>query len=196
MSVEKWGWAAVVGSGCVCVTAASLVLAQIWPKDAGDVASWVQAIGSIVAILAATWIASSQQRAANRKERLAELRVVQSTCRLGVEALALVVDVRGLRTGGVSWDDFVARKQREAVRISETLNGLPPHLMLADGVLHSVFQIRIQLGHLGMLLEASAKAGNLFHQFDPLGQVEQEIRDRVDELKAILVRHWHFKAAD
>lgn len=62
MSVEKWGWAAVVGAACVCVTVASLICAQIWPNDSGDVASWVQAIGSIAAIVGAVWIASDQHR--------------------------------------------------------------------------------------------------------------------------------------
>ncbi len=44
------------------------VLFNFWPRNSEQWASWVQAVGSVAAIVAAIWIASEQHRTAEKRE--------------------------------------------------------------------------------------------------------------------------------
>ncbi|MCX4156157.1 MULTISPECIES: hypothetical protein [Paraburkholderia] len=61
--MQRWLWGYV---GVVLFVGAITVVQNVWCLSKSDWASWVQALGSIAAILAAYWLASRQQRLADR----------------------------------------------------------------------------------------------------------------------------------
>lgn len=75
MSVEKWGWVSVAATGSVAVALGSFLFAYANGLDSGQnqaVAAWVQAIGSVAAIIGAVWIASEQHRRDVERRELEE----------------------------------------------------------------------------------------------------------------------------
>lgn len=90
MSVEKWGWASVTLTGSVAVALGAFLFVYANGLDSGQnqaVAAWVQAIGSVAAIIGAIWIATAQGRSARREKQIAIFAVVH----------AAVVEARRIR---------------------------------------------------------------------------------------------------
>ena len=73
--------------GLFALHAAYPGLFGFWPTTSQDLASWVQAVGAVAAILGALWIASSQERAQNLKTKQAAVKKARSAL-AGVEFVA------------------------------------------------------------------------------------------------------------
>lgn len=66
-SAPKWLWACVVG----VFAAGSIVLAQhLWKLNRSDWASWAQAVGSVLAVICALWIALREDRRRAREAKI------------------------------------------------------------------------------------------------------------------------------
>lgn len=75
------------------------VLAKYWPTTSEQWASWVQAIGSIAAIVAAIWISSSQHRAAKRREAQQRAEAERNYLSAARAELAVLWSMYNLRVG-------------------------------------------------------------------------------------------------
>ncbi|MBB1630289.1 hypothetical protein [Cupriavidus sp. UME77] len=65
MAVERWGWAAIAGTSFIALAAGAHVFATLNGLDSGQnqaIAAWVQAVGSVAAIVGAFAIANRQSR--------------------------------------------------------------------------------------------------------------------------------------
>lgn len=82
--MNSWlvGYTIAVAAGIAIVT-----VREIFQLSVGDWASWVQAIGSICAIVGSVWLAKYQERSAQRK-RLQAIFAVAQAARLRVDELA------------------------------------------------------------------------------------------------------------
>lgn len=90
MSVEKWGWVSVTVTGSVAVALGAFLFVYANGLDSGQnqaVAAWVQAIGSVLAIVGAIGIATAQSHSARREKQVAIFAVVH----------AAVVEARRIR---------------------------------------------------------------------------------------------------
>lgn len=98
-----WKWSAAVAAG-IALTFALAYLVNAWFPD-GNFASWVQGIGSILAIVGAVWAVSAQSRAAietvrknldwtEERQRRALLAIVDAA-KDRVDKILAVVDQKG-----------------------------------------------------------------------------------------------------
>ncbi|MFY3433944.1 hypothetical protein ACOTI9_14955 [Achromobacter mucicolens] len=103
-----------------------LVLVKNWPSNSNEWASWVQAIGSIAAIVAAVVISQTQQRESRQIEAGKFVDRVRTALYLVEHCQSLVLELKKAR-GTVAISPF---DQVERALLGFSLNGLPGELVL------------------------------------------------------------------
>lgn len=92
--------AVIIAYVLLAMLVAALILLP--PENSGDVAAWVQGVGTIAAVLVAVWAAGAPGRAAD----VQNVRTLKTLYRLLTQSLNLVKSVNAEIAAGVAKNDF------------------------------------------------------------------------------------------
>lgn len=128
------------------------------PVKGATLAAWVQAIGSIAAIIGAIWIASDQQRRAARatKDRLSSVRgtvlhIAQMACKLADEVHDPMNEFGKIGT----WDQYRAFRGRQFAEFRAILEGISSSDLIESGMLQFAAALRINLQDMAEIIKES-----------------------------------------
>lgn len=155
-TVEKWGWMSVVCALSAVLGLGALLIVTVGGLDSEQnqaIASWVQAVGSIAAIVFASVHASRQaaeaeclvdrQRLQARRDRLASIQAIAKVARDHVEMVAygLAAAPDGARFNGLV-EFFDARLLQES---RGALEQIPLHELESVQMVEAMIKLRLAL---------------------------------------------------
>lgn len=159
------------------------------PKTSADMAAWVQAVGSVAAILAAVWIASSQRREAAEQVHRELAARIDGLAHIVKRLERSIEDCYSL-TNPTSPDwIFVGSAYTEAMNrfylAHTTLNRMPLDAALGEFVIASIFEAQSLADEAAPFLERLStvhpptvpEATRLESWIDGLDQVHFDLRD-------------------
>lgn len=131
-------------------------LFSFWPTSSQDLAAWVQAVGSVVAILASAWIASAQLRHSRQLERDKYLNRLRSYEGLIAAAADLVAGVLPNCYSYGSVEYFLAEEydDRERVVLLDALSEIRFEWLESSEASLALLELRKTLRDLDRLLES------------------------------------------
>jgi hypothetical protein len=162
-----------------------------------NAAAWVQAIGTIAAVIGSAWFAARDSRAARRQAE--EAKVAAKTAALNLAILAythvrqmhelLRDEARRGRVNNISPSrTFLTHQQMLIGFPIESLEN--PHAMVAFAVFPGALSMAADLfGHLEDAVRAAQDEDPVevfTHYAEQLAMIEELLRERLDELKAAL----------
>lgn len=200
-----WHWALLVAIlGVTGLLAAGLGTA-IYDKGvgSGEVASWVQAIGSILAIVAAFAVASHQFELAMKAERQREQsvneRVLLNILAIVAQAADLVIDARNFRLAESPENllpDTPEYRQREILRLNDVLavlSSIQLHDLGSVNAVNAIVSMRRIIGRTVREIEVlegelSCGTDRFMDDFDHCAENAQQVLNGIEaefiELKA------------
>ncbi|WP_157128447.1 hypothetical protein [Cupriavidus sp. USMAA2-4] len=169
MSVETWGWRAVTLCAAVAVGLFACLVTTLVGMDSGQnqvAAAWVQAAGSVAAIVTAIFVANAQHRAAmtlaERQAQAARTELVEASLAIVIHAQSLLLKIPGpasnndelsvylqqLRSYGTFDDAIAALRAIPAYRLPtfgtvSAVIKLPATVEVAGGIVRSMAALRM-----------------------------------------------------
>lgn len=123
------------------------------PTESGEWAAWVQAVGSIGAILAAIWVASNGDRKAQVRTAQAKQTLVTTVKYIAIQTLDLLFDLQHTVVTRTDEKNYKASKRRKVAEMHEVIKQFPMDLILSTGMTAEILAIRTGLSDLGQIIE-------------------------------------------